>query len=183
MKPRKRKPSTLIISATSSRSGGGSNSKKNNKGGEHRGRLVDENMIVLRMRIQETLRNEEEEATPPSNWMEWEKSYYAHNGYNEDVFEGIGFLQNCLMNMRPGLALGFTALVALSLVMSAGIVFLLLSNSTLSGETKRKFESVYRGGTMSTPDSGQVFQYWHCCGSEDPFDPGCTAAPHASYND
>lgn len=51
------------------------------------------------------------------------------------------------------------------------------------GETKRKFESVYSGGTMNTPDSGQVFQYWHCCGSEDPFDPGCTAAPHASYDD
>ncbi|KAK9106174.1 hypothetical protein Scep_023018 [Stephania cephalantha] len=51
------------------------------------------------------------------------------------------------------------------------------------GETKRKFESVYTGGTMSTPDSGTVFQYWHCCGSEDPFDPGCTAAPHSSYDD
>ncbi|KAJ9682764.1 hypothetical protein PVL29_018646 [Vitis rotundifolia] len=51
------------------------------------------------------------------------------------------------------------------------------------GETKRKFESVYTGGTMNTPDSGQVFQYWHCCGSEDPFDPGCTAAPHSSYDD
>ncbi|KAH7556934.1 hypothetical protein JRO89_XS11G0013600 [Xanthoceras sorbifolium] len=55
--------------------------------------------------------------------------------------------------------------------------------SHFGGETKRKFESVYTGGTMSTPDSGQVFQYWHCCGSEDPFDPGCTAAPHASYDD
>ncbi|KAL3526994.1 hypothetical protein ACH5RR_011650 [Cinchona calisaya] len=51
------------------------------------------------------------------------------------------------------------------------------------GETKRKFESVYTGGTMDTPDSGKVFQYWHCCGSEDPFDPGCAAAPHASYDD
>ncbi|XP_038990651.1 uncharacterized protein LOC120113635 [Hibiscus syriacus] len=51
------------------------------------------------------------------------------------------------------------------------------------GETKRKFESVYAGGTMDTPDSGKVFQYWHCCGSENPFDPGCTAAPHASYDD
>ncbi|XP_004492983.1 uncharacterized protein [Cicer arietinum] len=51
------------------------------------------------------------------------------------------------------------------------------------GETKRKFESVYEGGTMNTPDSGKVFQYWHCCGSEDPFDPGCTAAPHSSYDD
>ncbi|GAB2232850.1 hypothetical protein Droror1_Dr00011916 [Drosera rotundifolia] len=51
------------------------------------------------------------------------------------------------------------------------------------GETKRKFESVHTGGTMSTPNSGQVFQYWHCCGSEDPFDPGCTSAPHSSYDD
>ncbi|KAL6644281.1 hypothetical protein ACP70R_015889 [Stipagrostis hirtigluma subsp. patula] len=51
------------------------------------------------------------------------------------------------------------------------------------GETKRKFESVYAGGTMDTPDSGKVFQYWHCCGSEDPFDVGCTAAPHCSYDD
>ncbi|MED6142998.1 hypothetical protein PIB30_002821 [Stylosanthes scabra] len=51
------------------------------------------------------------------------------------------------------------------------------------GETKRKFESVYEGGTMSTPDSGKVFQYWHCCGSEDPFHPGCTSAPHSSYDD
>lgn len=66
--------------------------------------------------------------------------------------------------------------------------FLLLSTCSklfffFPGETKRKFESVYTGGTMSTPDSGQVFQYWHCCGSEDPFDPGCTAAPHSSYDD
>ncbi|XP_027929312.1 uncharacterized protein LOC114185650 isoform X2 [Vigna unguiculata] len=52
-----------------------------------------------------------------------------------------------------------------------------------AGETKRKFESVYEGGTMSTPDSGKVFQYWHCCGSEDPFDPGCTSSPHTSYDD
>ncbi|XP_071696234.1 uncharacterized protein [Rutidosis leptorrhynchoides] len=51
------------------------------------------------------------------------------------------------------------------------------------GETKRKFESVYSGGTMNTSESGKVFQYWHCCASEDPFDPGCTAAPHSSYDD
>lgn len=51
------------------------------------------------------------------------------------------------------------------------------------GETKRKFESVHSGGTMDTPGSGKVLQYWHCCGSEDAFDPGCTAAPHTSYDD
>ncbi|KAL3813296.1 hypothetical protein ACJIZ3_014564 [Penstemon smallii] len=55
--------------------------------------------------------------------------------------------------------------------------------SHFGGETKRKFESVHTGGTLDTPDSGKVFQYWHCCGSEDPFDLGCTAAPHASYDD
>ncbi|KAG0480672.1 hypothetical protein HPP92_011210 [Vanilla planifolia] len=51
------------------------------------------------------------------------------------------------------------------------------------GETKRKFESVYSGGTMDTPNSGEVFEYWHCCGSDDPFDPGCTATPHVSYDE
>ncbi|AED94262.1 carboxypeptidase [Arabidopsis thaliana] len=51
------------------------------------------------------------------------------------------------------------------------------------GETKRKFESVYTGGTMDTPNSGKVLQYWHCCGSEDPFDSGCTASPHTTYDD
>lgn len=51
------------------------------------------------------------------------------------------------------------------------------------GETKRKFESVHSGGTTNTPESGKISLYWHCCGSEDPFDPGCTAAPHFSYDD
>lgn len=63
------------------------------------------------------------------------------------------------------------------------LVLQLATHSMLAGETKRKFESVYTGGTMNTPDSGQVLQYWHCCGSEDPFDAGCTAAPHSSYDD
>ncbi|TXG69998.1 hypothetical protein EZV62_004933 [Acer yangbiense] len=59
---------------------------------------------------------------PPSNWMEWEKKHYANNGYNEDVCEALGFLQNYLTNMRPSLALGLITLVALSLVISAGVV-------------------------------------------------------------
>lgn len=67
-------------------------------------------------------------------------------------------------------------------------IMLAMINASLSiflytGETKRKFESVYEGGTMNTPGSGKVLQYWHCCGSEDPFDPGCTASPHSSYDD
>lgn len=51
------------------------------------------------------------------------------------------------------------------------------------GETKRKFESVHTGGTMDTPGGGEITSYWHCCASEDPFDPGCVAGPHASYDD
>ncbi|KAG6548063.1 hypothetical protein Mapa_010497 [Marchantia paleacea] len=51
------------------------------------------------------------------------------------------------------------------------------------GETKRKFESVYTGGTMDTLGGGEIVEYWHCCGSKDRFDPGCEAAPHSSYDD
>ncbi|KAK6927884.1 hypothetical protein RJ641_006475 [Dillenia turbinata] len=51
--------------------------------------------------------------------------------------------------------------------------------SHFGGETK----SVHTGGTKDTPDSGKVLQCWHCCGSEDPLDPGCTAAPHLSYDE
>ncbi|CAK9208717.1 unnamed protein product [Sphagnum troendelagicum] len=51
------------------------------------------------------------------------------------------------------------------------------------GETKRKFESVYTGGTLTTVGGGEIVQYWHCCGVTDPFDGGCEAAPHVSYDD
>ncbi|XP_002986156.2 uncharacterized protein LOC9639918 isoform X3 [Selaginella moellendorffii] len=51
------------------------------------------------------------------------------------------------------------------------------------GETKRKFESVYKGGTMNTSGAGEISHYWHCCGSPDPFDAGCQSSPHLSYDD
>ncbi|CAI5992130.1 unnamed protein product [Closterium sp. NIES-65] len=51
------------------------------------------------------------------------------------------------------------------------------------GETKRKFESVYTGGTMNTVGGGEITAYWHCCGATDPFDPGCVAGPHETYDD
>ncbi|KAL5743394.1 hypothetical protein ACOSQ2_026510 [Xanthoceras sorbifolium] len=116
------KPLTVSNMAASRSSRGSSKSN----GGDHDhcygGRLVDENMIVLRMRIRETkmLETRSELSTP--NWMEWEKKYYANDGYDQDVLEAIGFLQNRMMNMRPGLALGLIAIVALSLVMSTGVV-------------------------------------------------------------
>ncbi|KAH9603575.1 hypothetical protein KSS87_007123 [Heliosperma pusillum] len=55
--------------------------------------------------------------------------------------------------------------------------------SHFGGETKRKFESVHTGGTMNTPNSGKVLEYWHCCGAENAFDSGCTSSPHLSYDD
>ncbi|XP_010255886.1 PREDICTED: uncharacterized protein LOC104596400 [Nelumbo nucifera] len=82
------------------------------------GRLVDENMIVLRMRIQE-MKMAEENYEPPSGWMEWEKRYYAN--YNTDICEAVGFLQTQLTNMRPSLALGLVALVTLSVPISTAV--------------------------------------------------------------
>ncbi|KAH0671734.1 hypothetical protein KY290_026429 [Solanum tuberosum] len=80
------------------------------------GRSVDENMIVLRMRIKDMKLLETEKSGPPSNWMGWEKKYFSH--YNEDVCEAIGLLQMYLMETRPALALGMLALICLSLSLS-----------------------------------------------------------------
>ncbi|XWS75533.1 hypothetical protein CRYUN_Cryun01aG0098100 [Craigia yunnanensis] len=82
---------------------------------DHQGKLVDESMIVLRMRIKE-MKVLEKNDELPSNWMEWEKQYYLH--YNEDIFSAIGLLQNYLMNIRPSLALGLMALLTFSVPIS-----------------------------------------------------------------
>ncbi|CAA2934668.1 Mediator of RNA polymerase II transcription subunit 18 [Olea europaea subsp. europaea] len=79
--------------------------------GHKKGRLVDENMIVLRMRIHD-LKMAEESHSPPENWMEWEKKWYVN--YDSDVIEAVGLLQNLLMDSRPGLVLGVVALIILS---------------------------------------------------------------------
>ena len=80
------------------------------KGGDYGGdRVVDENMIVLRMRIREVEMSEGRHVLV-SDWMEWEKKYYAQY-YNEDVCEGVGLLQSFLMDTRPCLALGMGAIL------------------------------------------------------------------------
>ncbi|XP_007033113.2 PREDICTED: uncharacterized protein LOC18601947 [Theobroma cacao] len=87
-----------------------------NNGGDHyQGKLVDESMIQLRMRIKE-MKVFEKSDELPSNWMEWEKQYFLH--YNEDICKAIGLLQNYLMNVRPSLALGMIALLMLSVPIS-----------------------------------------------------------------
>ncbi|XP_059639760.1 uncharacterized protein LOC132282155 [Cornus florida] len=84
-------------------------------GHDYGGRPVDENMIILRMRIREA-KMLEDIRSPPENWMEWEKRYSAH--YNEDVCEAVGLLQSFLMDTRPCLAFGMAALILLSLTLS-----------------------------------------------------------------
>ncbi|KAK9742530.1 hypothetical protein RND81_03G179400 [Saponaria officinalis] len=88
------------------------------------GRRVDEDMIVLRLRIKEIEKADKgEEFEAPSNWMEWEKKYYMH--FHEDVvYEVVGFLQLIFMDMRPSLALGVVTLVMLSVPLSIGVLML-----------------------------------------------------------
>ncbi|XP_061979639.1 uncharacterized protein LOC133700093 [Populus nigra] len=96
---------------------------RRNKGRDYGGKLVDESMIVLRLRIKETKMSEESN-NPPSHWMEWEKQYFMHCNYNNDVCEAVQMLQNYLMNVRPSLALGMVLLVSLSVAISTGVVLL-----------------------------------------------------------
>ncbi|GLU04660.1 hypothetical protein SLE2022_217980 [Rubroshorea leprosula] len=83
------------------------------------GKLVDENMIVLRKRIQEMKvaeRNEE----APLHWMEWEKRYYAQ--YDSDICEIVGLLQSKLMETRPALALAMAVVILLSVPTSTVVI-------------------------------------------------------------
>ncbi|KAK4279872.1 hypothetical protein QN277_011577 [Acacia crassicarpa] len=99
-------------------------------GRDHRwGRQVDENMIMLRLRIREIKMMEEEkkddEEEEGSGMMRWEREYYVGE-YGKHVCEVLGLLQSYLMTVRPCLSAGIVLLVALSVFMSSG---LLLFNS------------------------------------------------------
>ncbi|XP_058082493.1 uncharacterized protein LOC131230610 [Magnolia sinica] len=83
------------------------------------GRLVDEDMIVLRKRIHE-MKMAEKNNEPPVHWMEWEKRYYTC--YDSDVCEAVGLLQTLLMNTRPSLAIGMVAFVGLSVPTSTVMI-------------------------------------------------------------
>ena len=83
------------------------------------GKLVDKNMIVLRLRMRE-MKILETNYEPPSNWMEWEKKYFLR--YNDDVCEALGLLQDYLMNMRPSLALGIITFLTFSVLISIGLI-------------------------------------------------------------
>lgn len=115
--PRGKKPYILAMAASSNR--GSSSSNSNYKGRHFGGRLVDENMIVLRMRIRETKLSEASDEQLPAHWMEWEQKYYPD--YIQDVLEAVGLLQNYLMHLRPSSALGIIALVTLAVLISSGV--------------------------------------------------------------
>ncbi|KAF5751862.1 hypothetical protein HS088_TW02G00881 [Tripterygium wilfordii] len=87
----------------------------------YNGRLVDENMIVLRKRIHE-MKMVERNYEPPSDWFDWEKSYYT--SYDSMICELMGLLQSQLMETRPSLALGMMALITLSVPTSMAMIFL-----------------------------------------------------------
>lgn len=94
---------------------------------------VDEDMIVLRKRIQE-MRIIDESIAEQSGWMEWEKEYYM-TVYPSDVCELVGFLQRFLMNTRPSLAIGTFLLVLICVPTSLGLLLhhlMVVSGSVLS---------------------------------------------------
>ncbi|KAJ1377701.1 hypothetical protein SESBI_48598 [Sesbania bispinosa] len=94
-------------------------SKRDAYGHHYDGNLVDENMILLRLRIRE-IEMAEMKTKAHSDWTEWEKKYFAN--YGSDVCDAVGLLQRMLMNTRPGLAVGILALVMLTMSMSMSLV-------------------------------------------------------------
>lgn len=69
-------------------------------------KLVDENMVVLKMRVQEMEMKERE------NTAKRDKDWYKN--YDSDVYELVGLLQILMMNSRPSLVLGVVALLVIS---------------------------------------------------------------------
>ncbi|KAK4416441.1 hypothetical protein Salat_2469600 [Sesamum alatum] len=102
--------------------------------GDHQsdGKSVDDNMIVLKMRIKkmkvsDSIRSSNQgsadaaAAKPPSSdWKEWEKKLFTR--YHEGVCDSVELLQSFLMNTRPSVAVGMLVLVAMSVPVSSSVV-------------------------------------------------------------
>ncbi|PIN08261.1 hypothetical protein CDL12_19180 [Handroanthus impetiginosus] len=88
------------------------------------GKSVDENMIVLKMRIKKLkaleTNNTNQGSVQSSDWKEWEKKVFTR--YHEGVCDTMELLQAYLMNTRPSVALGILALVAMSVPLSSSVV-------------------------------------------------------------
>ncbi|KAF3659420.1 hypothetical protein FXO37_13990 [Capsicum annuum] len=85
----------------------------------YNGRIVDENLIILRKRIHE-MKMIERNYEPPADWMDWEKSIYTN--YDANICHALGLLQSKLMDTRPSLVLGMAALIGLSLPTSTIVI-------------------------------------------------------------
>ncbi|KAI3817255.1 hypothetical protein L1987_11044 [Smallanthus sonchifolius] len=75
------------------------------------GKMVDENMIVLRERIRK-MKCDGDDDWLTDNWMEWEKTYTYSGRYHSDVYKAVAVLQRFLIESRPSVALGLVALFA-----------------------------------------------------------------------
>ncbi|CAO2825360.1 unnamed protein product [Amaranthus hypochondriacus] len=93
--------------------------RSNSYGSQSEGRIVDENMLVLRKRIHE-MKMVERNYEPPKEWMEWEKQIYTQ--YDEYIVMVLGLIQAQLMETRPSVALG--ALALLTLCVPTSLIFL-----------------------------------------------------------
>ncbi|CAH8386963.1 unnamed protein product [Eruca vesicaria subsp. sativa] len=107
---RTQKKKKMSVSATAS------SGKDHYYGG---GRLVDENMIVLRKRIHE-MKMVERNYEPPSDWMDWEKRFYSN--YDSVICGSVGLLQSFLMNSRPSVAIATLLLVLISVPVSSSVL-------------------------------------------------------------
>ncbi|KAK4400015.1 hypothetical protein Sango_1107600 [Sesamum angolense] len=86
--------------------------------GRRQGNKVDENMIVLRIRMQEMLRKEEQQ-----NYEECKDKWMVRcKNYEWRVIEGVGLLQILLMNTRPSLVMGMAALLIYSVCTSLAVM-------------------------------------------------------------
>nr|XP_010916325.1 uncharacterized protein LOC105041169 [Elaeis guineensis] len=103
--------------------------KRDTYGWDYGGGLVDENMIVLRKRIHE-MKMAEMNYEAPSNWMDWERRYYA--SYQSDVCGIVGLLQKVLMNTRPSLAIGMMALLVSGVPTSMVLILMHLMEASSS---------------------------------------------------
>ncbi|KAI3733872.1 hypothetical protein L6452_13330 [Arctium lappa] len=93
------------------------------------GKMVDENMIVLRERIRKMKAEMDGDDWLPDDWMGWEKRYTYSGGYYSDVYEMIALLQRFLMESRPSVGLGLVAVLAISGSTSAAMVLRWLISS------------------------------------------------------
>ncbi|KAJ0725053.1 hypothetical protein HanPI659440_Chr12g0454541 [Helianthus annuus] len=100
-------------------------------GSDSEGKMVDENMIVLRERIRKMKEEMEHNSGGdrlPANWMQWEKTYFYSGDYHSHIYEMIALLQRFLMDCRPSVVLGLVVLFAVGGSTAAVLVLQCLIN-------------------------------------------------------